>query len=117
MKIKTQNLTGLKLDWAVVKCEYGLKNAEKFLDDVIAHPNYSRYRPSLNWVQGGPIIERERFDVTYCPNRSNGDQRWLCEHNDVQACKATGPTPLVAAMRCLVLSRLGEEVEIPENLS
>lgn len=27
-----------------------------------------------------------------------------------------GPTPLVAAMRCLVASRLGDEVEIPDEL-
>lgn len=27
-----------------------------------------------------------------------------------------GPTPLIAAMRCYVASRLGDEVEIPEEL-
>jgi len=27
-----------------------------------------------------------------------------------------GPTPLIAAMRCYVLSKLGEEIEIPEEL-
>ena len=29
---------------------------------------------------------------------------------------AKGPTPLVAAMRCYVASRLGDEVEISEEL-
>lgn len=28
-----------------------------------------------------------------------------------------GPTPLIAAMRCYVASKLGDEVEIPEELS
>jgi hypothetical protein len=28
-----------------------------------------------------------------------------------------GPTPLVAAMRCYVASRLGAEVEIPDQLT
>lgn len=27
-----------------------------------------------------------------------------------------GPTPLIAAMRCFVASKLGDEVEIPEEL-
>jgi len=27
-----------------------------------------------------------------------------------------GPTPLIAAMRCYVASKLGEEVEAPEEL-
>lgn len=27
-----------------------------------------------------------------------------------------GPTPLIAAMRCYVASKLGDEVEIPEEL-
>ena len=28
-----------------------------------------------------------------------------------------GPTPLIAAMRCYVTSKLGDEVEIPEALT
>jgi hypothetical protein len=27
-----------------------------------------------------------------------------------------GPTPLIAAMRCYVASRLGDEVDVPEEL-
>ena len=28
-----------------------------------------------------------------------------------------GPTPLIAAMRCYVASKLGDEVEVPDELS
>jgi hypothetical protein len=28
-----------------------------------------------------------------------------------------GPTPLVAAMRCYVASKLGDEVEVPDELA
>ena len=28
-----------------------------------------------------------------------------------------GPTPLIAAMRCYVISKLGEEVEVPDELA
>ena len=37
---------------------------------------------------------------------------WWFEESEV----ITGPTPLVAAMRCYVASRLGEEIELPAGL-
>ena len=35
---------------------------------------------------------------------------------DVQEIKYSGPTPLIAAMRCYVASKLGDEVDVPEEL-
>jgi hypothetical protein len=32
-------------------------------------------------------------------------------------CVAFGPTPLIAAMRCYVISKLGDEVEVPDELA
>jgi hypothetical protein len=34
----------------------------------------------------------------------------------VQAAEGEGPTPLIAAMRCYVQSRLGDEVDVPKEL-
>jgi hypothetical protein len=99
MKIKTSELTGAALDWAVAECE----NVYCF---------DGSYTPSTNWSQGGPIIEREWIDL-HCVN----DSLWEAE------CPApgglamqNGPTPLIAAMRCYVASKLGDEVEIPEEI-
>ena len=122
MKIKTQNLTGLELDWAVAKCEYGLTNAESFLDGVIAHPNYSRYLPSLNWAQGGPIIEREGIETAprYADDGKTITGWTAMMFNDARNPRPLivqhGDTLLVAAMRCTVLAVLGEEVEVPEKI-
>ena len=122
MKIKTQNLTGLALDWAVAKAEYGLTNVGSFLDGVVAHPNYSMYLPSLNWSQGGPIIEREGIETA---PRYADDGKTITGWTAMMFNDARNPRPLivqrgdsilVAAMRCFVLAKLGEEVEIPENL-
>jgi hypothetical protein len=33
-----------------------------------------------------------------------------------EPCSAYGPTPLIAAMRCYVASKLGDEVDVPEEL-
>jgi len=75
------------------------------------------YYPSTNWSQGGPIIERERIQVF--PH--NGAMEWCGvaraqREGYVALLTKDGPTPLIAAMRCYVASKLGDEVEIPEEL-
>ena len=102
--MKTSELEGAALDWAVAKCEgLDVHNPlwnNKFID---------AYGYSTDWAQGGPIIEREKIDVTYC----NSAAGWAAiGYRNA----AFGPTPLIAAMRCYVASKLGDEVEIPEEL-
>ncbi len=73
---------------------------------------------STNWAQGGPIIERE--EIALLNNYKECDElRWRAFHNktkDVSHRWEHGATPLVAALRCYVASKLGDEVEIPEEL-
>jgi hypothetical protein len=109
MKIKTNELTGAALDWAVAKCEGMLAEPWLWGDEQEV---LMRYKFSTNWSQGGPIIEREWIDL-HCVN----DSLWEAE------CPApgglamqNGPTPLIAAMRCRVASKLGDEVDVPEEL-
>ena len=104
--MKTNELTGTALDWAVARCECGDGIAD--IDD----PHFY----STDWAQGGPIIEREWLHITPWPNESDEDLRWQCKQHDSIDCVAFGPTPLIAAMRCYVASMLGAEVELPEGL-
>jgi hypothetical protein len=67
------------------------------------------FQPSTDWLQGGSIIEREGMSL----NRVT-DALW--EATIMGEWTEDGPTPLVAAMRCYVGSKLGNEVEIPEAL-
>lgn len=74
------------------------------------------FAPSSQWREGGPIIERERImlgcrDVAPMVGKSFSD--WGARIFDSETPKQYGPTPLIAAMRALVVSKLGEEVEIP----
>ncbi len=108
MIIKTQDLKGTALDWAVLKCEIG-PPCGSFLDDVVVHPNYSNYHPSTYWTRGGPIIEREQLDL-YC----NREWQWLAAPQ--RGIEYMGPTPLIAAMRCYVARKLGYEVDVPESV-
>ena len=108
MKIKTQELTGAALDWAVAKCE----GFEPFTDGISwiidiegAYQPLPKY--SSDWSQGGPIIEREKIALVVYWNG-----RWVAEPEE--AVESVGPTPLTAAMRCLVARKIG--VEVPEEL-
>ena len=120
MKISTSKLAGLELDWAVAKCEYGLTSVGSFLDGVVAHPNYSMYLPSLNWAQGGPIIEREGIDLFTARNQDGQAARWIAYITNSETSygyfSADGTTPLEAAMRCYCCATLGDEVEVPEKI-
>lgn len=149
MKIKTSELTGVALDWAVAKCE---GEAVKFCDgrwwaeDKLARQRIE-WLPSTSWEQSGPIIERESITIIRCDDDYKTDKEgyctnkripvWAAEHGGGHSsgesyngygepgeyvyeiseadCKY-GPTPLIAAMRCYVASKLGKVVEIPEEL-
>jgi hypothetical protein len=110
MKIKTSELEGAALDYAVALAE---GNAPE--------PWLSKY--SSEWAWGGPIIEWELIeivrgnDVYFPKGNEDGDlyeQLWLASINGMDG-KMHGRTPLQAAMRCYVASKLGDEVEIPEE--
>lgn len=77
------------------------------------------YSPSTDWSQGGPIIERERIQL----NNGTPPGREFMWHATVHGwhrhvhAQMSGPTPLIAAMRCFVASKLGDEVDVPEELT
>ena len=115
VKLKTSELKGAALDWAVAKClpddtvriYFEEETGEKlFLDDWEV-PEFS---PSIDWAQGGPIIERERIGIA---TWGDGDLYWEAECGWAWA---KAPTPLIAAMRCYATFKLGDEVEVPEEL-
>jgi len=109
MKVKTSELQGAALDWAVAKCIH-LINGDDL--DIGFIKEYA-YTPSTNWAQGGPIIERERISVEPC-----FDLKWVAIRTESpnSAFEEEGSTSLVAAMRCYVASKMGDEIEVPDEL-
>ena len=81
-----------------------------------------RYSPSTSWWQGGPIIEREGFN-RIVKNLSHGytvSKKLAVLTEDAEVVRwvhGSGPTPLIAAMRCYVVAKWNHEVEIPEELT
>jgi hypothetical protein len=109
MKMKTSKLTDAALDWAVTMAENW------------AGADFEVKPYSTDWSQGGPIIERECI----CIHQRMGETAWWADYANPQV-KPDGtghrflfkqaPTPLIAAMRCYVASKLGDEVDVPEEL-
>lgn len=130
MKIKTSDLTGPALDWAVAKAIGYALYKDAMLDgctkegwwlsginpDPNAWVHISAFYPSANWSQGGPIIDKYNISIghhPYCvcpvfvPDKYGGHYKTY---------GAAGLTNLIAAMRCFVASKLGDEVDVPEEL-
>lgn len=113
--MKTSELIGPALDWAVAK----ITNPEWWDDGYMAGDpiaalemdDGSAYSPSTDWSRGGPIIEREGIDLEHYTLPEHG---WMA--GIINKAQEHGPTPLIAAMRCYVASRLGDEVDVPEEL-
>ena len=115
MKIKTSELSDEKLDWAVAKCngkgiEFDDPRDPWLVVDGIADQPLHSYTPSTDWSQGGPIIEREKLNLDV-----DNSSSWL-SYTPKAKHQQFGPTPLIAAMRCYVASKLGDEIKIPEEL-
>jgi len=109
MNMKTSELTGAALDWAVAKCEGITIPTDAIIRQV--EGAIRSYSPSTDWAQGGPIIERENISVIH---DECAEEHWVAQTiNDIYG---DGPTPLIAAMRCYVASKLGDEVDVPDEL-
>lgn len=158
--MRTSDLTGPALDWAVAKCEGFNPGVLTIEEQMAAHesimrPHYNdeeweehlrvwnkhvlpTLRPVLvnvqhggfkdskpmligckghpfafssDWAQGGPIIEREGISIGKAD-----DPDWWAFKGWKAEDGMPGPTPLIAAMRCFVASRLGDTIDIPEEL-
>ena len=103
--IKTSELSGKALDYAVARCEGVAREA------AIIIVNMNDYNPSVNWLYGGPLIERNHMAY-------DGQMASLIQYNKGKYNNfgAFGPTMLIAAMRCYVASVLGDEVDVPDEL-
>lgn len=134
--MKTSELTGAALDWAVA-LSLGWKWKAEGKKILLARPDprsaklqvnatsmkvirLNYFKPTASWSIAGPIIEREKIGfwftdevVDYGGNVMR-DPGWYAE--SLYGYSEVGPTPLVAAMRCYVASKLGDEVDIPEEL-
>jgi len=129
VEVKTSDLVGAALNWAVAKAEgwqvevtpIGYKSGPStghrrkatgyrlwMASDV--QPN--ECSPSTDWSQGGPLIDKFILELKFYQHelpetswRGNAENSW-----------SEGPTPLIAACRAIVASVFGETVSVPKEL-
>ncbi len=121
MKIKTSTLIDVALDWAVSKCEnrkyvYSVTTGGDYNGNT-THGHTLNY--STDWAQGGPILTEARISRTI-DHSGLWVAYWTDGYDDSDAGKKwmqCDRSELVAGLRCYVASKLGDEVEIPEELT
>ena len=119
MQVKTAELNSEALDWVVWKIEHG--NAKTDDELILA---LSPFNPTTNWSQAGPIIERENITLERNVKQKGcsviGFCDWYALHpknfGGLIRYSARGATALIAAMRCYVASKLGDIIEVPDEL-
>lgn len=135
-QIKVSEATPTQLDWLVAKCEglrpYYTRHWAKpsSLDDrkrvcvtIRGTSHLTPFEPaSGNWSQMGPIIERQEIELLKWSidgwEAKDTNYKYLNTPQEESAfAEGYGPTPLIAAARCYVASRLGDTVEVPEELT
>ena len=118
MKVKTANLKGAALNWAVAKCEGLLDSrgriSDEYIDSLRSHQTGDF---TSDWSVAGPIIDREKINLILLPSPNyTSNKEWNYWVGSIVTHSVTGPSPLIAAMRCFVASRMGDEIEIPDEL-
>ena len=134
IEVKTADLIGPALDWAVAKANgfaVQVRPYAEFCNASTGHKVKARYHrvwyefdgdleeysPSADWSQGGPLIERFGCDlICIAPGNCWEANCWDCDLPTPGLHLHEAETPLVAALRAIVAAKLGDAVSVPEEL-
>lgn len=121
IEVKTADLVGEPLAWAVAKAEG--------LDVQLEPPQYGnpwrvfvrrvgeaitrleRYNPPQDWAMGGPLITKYRIGFAIYP-----DDYFAAIGVNEHSGADVGATHLIAACRAITCARLGNTVQVPKEL-
>lgn len=119
MKVKTAELSGAALDWAVAK------STRKEMPSVNQWILWDGYHPTRNWLHCGKFIEDFKLSLyLHSEYKINGEGVYDVYEAGCSAdwfVDASTPDPVstdpkVAICRAVVASKLGDEVDIPDEL-
>lgn len=129
MKLNTSELNDLALDWAVAQ---SLPGVSVVLDGGVLREvgveGEPVFNPSRNWQQGGAIIESENINLVRRTHAGTSESHqevlrllgWIAYKTPkaywMTPVTHTDKSPLTAAMRCVVQHKLGDTVEVPDDL-
>ena len=130
IEVKTSELFGAALDWAVAKStdfSVEVKPWGEFSNASTGHKIKARgfrvwyefdgdleeWAPSGDWSQGGPLIEKHKVIIAY---HNAPDRMPVATTIETNPDYEFGATPLIAAMRAIVSAKLGDVVSVPSEL-
>lgn len=120
VEVKTPDLSGAALDWAVAKAEGVAVSVRAPTPPLLGAAWLSigdmgcTFHPSTDWRCGGPLIEKYKLDIGAPLENKNGP--WNAATEWGHPLRHKGCTPLIAACRAIVASVLGEAVSVPKEL-
>lgn len=134
--VKTAELSGAALDWAVAKvegcdpviamecCGSGVQSGYESPPECCGHPETALYlgrqgkwSPSTDWAQGGPLIARYNIDLNHMGTKGDSIEACLNDFDLMRGWVIEGETHLVAACRAIVAAKLGDTVSVPAELA
>lgn len=108
-EVKTGDLIGPALDWAVAQAD----GSPDWGVQVLAR----MFHPSTDWEHGGPLIDKHDPEERRLPEPGRYAEVWRDLPGGCAIVgRAVGPTRLVAFCRALVACYLGEVVRVPAEL-
>lgn len=133
VEVKTAELIGPALDWAVAKANgfaVQVRPYAEFCNASTGHKVKARYHrvwyefdgdleeysPSADWSQGGPLIEKYAVKIEHFPSETIASKANARIAMHSTAYWQSGPAPLVALCRAIVAAKLGDAVSVPEEL-
>lgn len=137
VEVKTSELVGPALDWAVAKATEAWEFAHEWFPTMTLDPCFigirnvavdgcvwleprnpfrqdpQPFRPSTDWAQGGPLRDNHKVDIT------EGDHAVSASilTESCECVDASGPTALIAICRAIVAAKLGDVVQVPVELA
>ncbi|BCP56311.1 hypothetical protein K32_49280 [Kaistia sp. 32K] len=136
-EVKVAELSGKALDWAVAqadgRCLHERIRIVRYNDDsdyicedcgkdTYMEPIRQTWKPSTDWSQGGPLIEKHNIQTSYNGNgfhRSTTGKHWcayVCKPHGPERASGSGPTPLIAACRAIVAAKFVDTISVPAEL-
>ena len=124
MIINVNEAEGVVLDWLVARAE-GMESRVEYAPLSCANlyyyteqgEGYFDWIPTRDWTQAGPIIESHAISLNFDNDPGYLWAAWTpAPLRDEAEAFGYGNSMLIAAMRCYVISKLGDQVEVPEEL-
>jgi len=118
MKVKTADLKGIALDWAVADIDRKLGECSPETLDILLNRQKSPFPVfdySNNWDRTGPLIEASSPVITICQAKVRTEISTL-ENDILSTGVGLGISYLESFLRAFVALHSGDEVDIPDEL-